>query len=69
MPRQAKELKAIEVQRLSAVGKVSGLYLQIDSPTVKSWIYRGMVGSKRREVGLGSCPGVTLAMAHVKAQH
>jgi integrase len=73
MPRLAKELKAIEVQRLSqvglhAVGKVSGLYLQINGPTAKSWIYRGMVGSKRREVGLGSYPGVTLAMAHVKAQ-
>jgi integrase len=74
MPRQAKELKAIEVQRLNAVGlhavgKVAGLYLQINGPTAKSWIYRGMVGSKRREVGLGSYPGVTLAMAHVKAQH
>ncbi len=73
MPKQAKELKAIEVQRLTAlgqhaVGKVAGLYLQVNSPSSKSWIYRGMVGSKRREVGLGAYPGVTLAMAHAKAQ-
>jgi integrase len=73
MPKQAKELKAIEVQRLTdvgmhAVGRVAGLYLQISSPTSKSWVYRGMVGSKRREIGLGAYPAVTLAMAHAAAQ-
>jgi hypothetical protein len=46
MPKQAKELKAIEVQRLNAlglhaVGKVSGLYLQINGPTAKAGFIAG----------------------------
>lgn len=73
MPRIAKELGPLEVKRLSKpgchpVGKVAGLMLQISESGSRSWILRAMVGEKRRNIGLGAYPGVTLAMAHQKAQ-
>lgn len=73
MPKKAEELKALQVSRLTApglhpVGKVAGLGLQITESGAKSWILRTMVAGKRREMGLGAYPGVTLAMAHEKAQ-
>ena len=71
MPKRAKELTAIEVKRLSlglhAVGAVPGLYLQVNSATARSWILRVVVGSKRREIGLGVYPEVTLSLARVHA--
>jgi len=73
MPRVAKELGPLEVKRLTEpgchpVGKVAGLMLQISESGSRSWILRTMVGKKRRNIGLGAYPGVTLAMAHKKAQ-
>lgn len=72
MPKRAKELSALEVGRLTAtglhaVGGVPGLYLQINGPA-KSWILRAIVGSKRRDMGLGGYPAVTLAQAREKAR-
>jgi integrase len=71
MPKRAKELTAIEVKRLPlglhAVGGVPGLCLQVASPVAKSWILRVVVGTKRREIGLGVYPEVGLAMARVAA--
>ena len=73
MPKIARELSALEVSRLKApglvsVGVVPGLSLQI-SPTVsRSWVLRVKVGSKRRDMGLGPYPGVTLAQAREKAR-
>ena len=74
MPKVATELKALQVQRLAAapglhfVGGVHGLALQVTSAGAKSWILRMVVGGKRREMGLGPYPEVTLAMAHDKAR-
>lgn len=73
MARIAKPLTALEVGRLSkpgyqAVGTVAGLYLQVTEQGAKSWVLRVLVGSKRREIGLGAYPGITLAMAHQKAR-
>ena len=74
MPRVAKELKPLEVSRLTtpgmhAVGGVNGLVLQV-SPNGGSrhWILRIVVGGKRRHIGLGGYPTVTLGMARELAR-
>lgn len=57
-----------------AVGGVAGLYLQCNPPTgdnelfARSWILRTTIGGKRRDIGLGGYPDVTLAMAREKAR-
>lgn len=72
-PKKAKELTALEVKRLAkpglhAVGGVAGLYLQVTPSGARSWILRATVGSKRRDIGLGGYPDVTLAQAREKAR-
>jgi integrase len=72
VPKRVKELSALEVGRLKTdgmhpVGGIPGLYLQVTGPA-RSWILRMMVGSKRRDMGLGSFPAVTLAAAREKAR-
>lgn len=78
MPRVAKELSPLEVKRLRhpgrggnitfAVGGVSGLLLQITPNGGRTWLLRVQVGAKRREIGLGGYPDVTLAMARDRAR-
>ena len=73
MARKAKELSALSVGRLTsqgnhAVGGVSGLYLYVNDAGARSWVLRTMVGSKRRHMGLGGFPDVSLAQAREKAR-
>ena len=73
MPRIATELGPLAVKRLTtpgmyAVGGVAGLYLQVRNETAKSWIMRAVVADKRRDIGLGAYPAVSLADARSKAQ-
>ena len=73
MPKKAKELSALAVSRLTvagnhAVGGVTGLYLYINDANARSWVLRIMVGDKRRHIGLGGYPDVTLAQARDKAR-
>jgi integrase len=78
MPKLAKELSALEVKRLEhdggqskkvvSVGGVQGLMLQITPTGSKSWLLRTPVGGKRRHIGLGSYPTVTLAQARERAR-
>lgn len=78
MPRVAKELSALEVKRLQhpgtgrnatfAVGGVSGLILQITPNGGRTWLLRVTVGGRRREIGLGAFPDVTLAQARERAR-
>lgn len=78
LPKKASELSAIEVKRLThpgkgrnilvAVGGVSGLHLQITAGGSRSWILRATVGAKRRDIGLGGYPDVTLAQARERAR-
>lgn len=73
MPRQAKELSALEVGRIKqagmhAVGGVPGLHLQVLPSGGRSWILRAVMGGKRSEIGLGGYPAVTLAQAREKAR-
>ena len=73
MPKIARELKALEVAKLSKpglhmVGTVSGLGLSVSDTKSRSWILRTMIGSRRCDVGLGSYPEVSLAKAHDRAR-
>lgn len=78
MPRVARELSALEVKRLKHpgvgrnvtfnVGGVAGLVLQITPNGGRTWLLRVQVGAKRREIGLGGFPEVTLAMARDRAR-
>jgi integrase len=49
------------------VGGVAGLALQVSDAGGRSWILRVRVGEKRREIGLGGYPEVTLAKARERA--
>ena len=73
MPKIAKELSAIEVKRLTEpklypVGTVPGLCLKISQAGAKSWILRTTIGTKRRDLGLGAYPSVTLSEAWSRAR-
>ncbi len=73
MPRKAPELSALAVSRLRAqglhsVGGVAGLALQVAPGGARTWILRFAVGVKRRDMGLGGFPDVTLAQAREKAR-
>lgn len=73
MARKAKDLSALEVNRLTkpghhAVGGVAGLYLYVNKASARSWVFRIMVGEKRRHMGLGGYPDVPLAQAREKAR-
>lgn len=73
MPKIATELGPLAVKRLAkkgmhAVGGVPGLYLQVGEGAARSWILRANVAGKRRDIGLGSYPAVSLAAARQKAQ-
>lgn len=78
MPKLAKELSALEVKRLVhpgrglncvfPVGGVSGLMLQVTPGGSRSWILRTRVGERRREIGLGPYPEVSLAVARERAR-
>ena len=73
MPKIAKELAPLAVKGLTTaglhpVGGVAGLMLQVSPTGTRSWLMRIKVGNKRREIGLGAFPGVTLALAREKAQ-
>lgn len=73
MPKKAPELTDLQVRRLRqpglhAVGGVAGLHLQVAPGGARTWILRITVGQKRRDMGLGGYPDVTLAMAREKAR-
>ena len=73
MPKKARELSAVQVRRLTApgfyaVGGVAGLHLQVKSSGARSWILRASVGKKRRDIGLGGYPDVTLSSAREGAR-
>lgn len=73
MPKLARELSALSVSRLTEpglhfVGGVAGLALQI-TPTggSRTWTLRARIGGRRRDMGLGPYPEVSLAKAREKA--
>ena len=73
MPKKAKELFPIQVKRLTqpgfyAVGGVAGLHLHIKESSTRSWILRAKIGDRRRDIGLGGFPDVTLGAARGSAR-
>ncbi len=78
MPKVAAELGPLDVKRLAhpggkgnamvSVGGVAGLYLQLTPKGGRTWILRMLVGGRRRDIGLGGYPTVTLAQARDKAR-
>jgi integrase len=73
MGRKTKPLGALEVQRLTTpgmhfVGEVAGLALLVSPTGARSWILRATIAGKRRDMGLGGYPDVTLADARRRAR-
>ena len=73
MPKLAAELSAYQVHRLKrpglhAVGGVAGLYLRVKESGARSWALRILIGERRREIGLGGFPTVTLERARQYAR-
>lgn len=82
MPKKAKELKPVELSRLSPgrhhVGGVPGLLLQVSDPdkvlsdgrarTAKTWVLRYSLNGRRRDQGLGGFPEISLAEGRDRAR-
>ncbi|MDR6535585.1 phage integrase central domain-containing protein [Variovorax soli] len=74
MPKKAVEIGALRVSRLAkqpgrhAVGGVAGLHLLVKSNGNAAWLLRSLVGGKRKDIGLGGYPDVTLAGAKEAAR-
>ncbi len=67
-PLTAIAIKRLESPGFYAAGGVKGLYLRVNAGGSRSWILRVTVGHKRRDIGLGGYPDVTLSMARDKAR-
>ena len=70
MPKKVGEVAAVEVRRMAsrtgfhAVGGVPGLHLRVDGEGRSAyWVLRVMVAGKRRDMGLGGFPEVSLERA------
>ena len=64
------KLSATRVKMLTKPGMHAdglGLYLNVKRSGSRSWIYRAMVDGRRREIGLGPYPAISLARARERA--
>jgi hypothetical protein len=73
MARKQKELGALAISNIKDrgihfVGGVAGLAINVTKTGGRSWILRYQVDGKRRDMGLGGYPDVTLAQAKEKAR-
>ena len=60
------KLSALSVKTISEPGRHGdgdGLYLNVATSGTKSWVQRIVISEKRRDIGLGSYPAVSLAQA------
>lgn len=73
MPKRAKGLTARSVETLTKAGRHgdgNGLYLAVKPTGAKSWSFLYMIAGRRREMGLGGYPDVSLAIARqIAAKH
>jgi integrase len=73
MPKKVKKKSHIEIERITtpgrhAVGGPAGLLLVVKPTGARSWVFRTKVGVKRRSIGLGGYPDVSLSEARRKAK-
>ena len=72
MPVPTRKLKTVKnvlnQKKRGYHGAGDGLYMAVAKSGHRSWIFRYRFGSRRRDVGLGSVRGVTLADARRKAE-
>jgi integrase len=69
--RTLNRLSAVVIGRTKAAGYLhdgGGLYLQISDTGARSWVYRFSLHGKRRDMGLGPFPEISLAAARQLAQ-
>src|ERR1700680_457223 len=69
MARTGK-LSAVEVTRAKGPAVLhdgGGLYLRVSGTGAKSWVFRFQLDGKRRDMGLGPFPDISLAEARLKA--
>jgi integrase len=69
MARTGK-LSALDVTRAKGPAVLhdgAGLYLRVSASGAKSWVFRYQLDGRRRDMGLGPFPDVTLAEARVRA--
>ena len=70
MARTLQKLSDLKAKSRLKPGRHSdggGLYLNVTQSGSKSWLFMWVSGGKRREMGLGPYPGVTLQSARNKA--
>jgi hypothetical protein len=68
--RTLHRLTVLAIGRAKTSGYLSdggGLYLQITQAGARSWIFRFALARRRREMGLGPFPAVSLAAARILA--
>ncbi len=73
MPKIVPALGAAQVAKINrpglhAVGNPPGLHVQVSPTGARSWVLRALIGSKRRDIGLGGLAEVTLAEAREQAR-
>lgn len=72
VPKIASELSDAAVRRLTvgkhSVGGVAGLMLRVTDTGARGWVLRTTAGGRRRDLGLGAYPSVTLAQARQRAR-
>lgn len=70
---RTRKLTVLEIAKASAPSVLhdgGGLYLRVTSSGGKSWVFRFQMAGKRRDMGLGPYPEVTLAKAReMAAEH
>ena len=71
MSRSLSKLSDVTAKTLKKAGRHSdggGLYLNVTPSGAKSWLFMWTRGGRRREMGLGSYPAISLASAREKAR-
>jgi integrase len=73
MPKKVKKKSYVEIEGITtpgrhAVGGPAGLLLVVKPTGARSWMFRTKVGIKRRSIGLGGYPDVSLSEARKKAK-